>query len=348
MTVEAGLGVAVVGCGLIGTRRAETAVAAGDRVVVTADVVADRAATLAGRCGSPAWTADWHEALGRPGVDVVVVDTTNDQLEPVSVVALERGLHVLCEKPMGRTGQEARRIAEAAATTGAGVLKVGFTLRHHAAVRTAWDLVASGGIGEPMLVRSAYGHGGRLGYEKEWRARPEIAGGGELLDQGVHLIDLVGWFLGDLVEVSGRVTTSFWDMAPLEDNAFATLVAAGGATATIHSSWTQWKNLFRFEVIGRDGSVTVDGLGGSYGPERAVVHRRPATFGAPSVEELPVLDPGRAWADEWAELRSAVAESRTPLGSAADGLRAAQVVDAIYQSSSTGRAVAVGVVAPAT
>lgn len=329
---------AIVGCGLIGSRRADVAVAAGDRVIVTADVVAERAAALAERCGAPASTADWADALSRPGLDAVVVATTNDQLEPVSVAALERGLHVLCEKPMGRTGQEAQRIADAAAA-GAGCLKVGFTLRHHAAVRAAHDLVLSGRIGEPIVVRSTYGHGGRLGYEKEWRARREISGGGELLDQGVHLIDLVGWFLGDIAEVSGRVTTSFWDIGPVEDNAFATLAATSGATATIQSSWTQWKNLFRFEVIGRDGAVTVDGLGGSYGPERAIVHRRPATFGAPSVEELALGDTGRAWPDEWAEFTDAITHGRAPLGSARDGLRAARLVDAIYRSSSTGHVV---------
>ena len=103
---------------------------------------------------------------------------------------------------------------------------------------------------------------------------PEVSGGGQLMDQGMHVLDLARWFLGDFSEVYGLLQTGFWDIAPVEDNAFVLLRTGRGETAQIHVSWTQWKNLFSFEIFGRDGYIVVEGLGGSYGLEKAVLGKR--------------------------------------------------------------------------
>src|SRR5207237_8120992 len=129
--------------------------------------------------------------------------------------------------------------------------KVGFTLRHHEAVAKAHALVQRGDIGAVVCLRAAYGHGGRVGYENEWRGNPALAGGGELLDQGVHLLDLARWFLGNFDEVSGLTPRWVWDIAPLEDNAFILLRADAGQVASLHPSWTQWRNPLRFAVYRR-------------------------------------------------------------------------------------------------
>ena len=179
------------------------------------------------------------------------------------------------------------------------ILKTGFNHRHHPAIWRAHELCAEGAIGPLMFIRAVYGHGGRPGYDKEWRADADLSGGGELLDQGVHIVDLCRWFLGDFAEVFGSTATYFWDLghfesagrdspraangqsvAPssisLEDNAFALLRTADGRVAQFHTSWTQWKNRFSFEVFGRDGYLRVEGLGGSYGVERLEVGRAQA------------------------------------------------------------------------
>src|SRR5207245_771666 len=137
-----------------------------------------------------------------------------------------------------------------------------------------------------------HGHGGRSGLEKEWRANAQLAGGGELLDQGVHLIDLVRWFAEDEVAgVQASLGTDFWPIQPLEDHAFAWLHLTRGARFSLEVSLTQWKNLFYFELVGERGSIAIEGLGGSYGPERLTLIRRPERFGVPEVETETFGDP---------------------------------------------------------
>src|ERR1019366_3344733 len=132
----------------------------------------------------------------------------------------------------------------------------------------AREILDSGVGGPVMFVRARYGHGGRVGYEKEWRADPAISGGGELIDQGVHLIDLARWYLGEeFTRVHGEVATLFWKMA-VDDNAFMTLGTASGQIAQLHASCTEWKNLFSFEIYARSAKLHIEGLGGSYGTER--------------------------------------------------------------------------------
>src|SRR5437867_1408663 len=245
---DAVLRVGVVGCGLIGTRRAS--VAANDpkcRVVVVADRHLARAREVAQRIGAlPA--ADWEEVIGHPEVDAVAVATTHDWLSPVSVAAIKAGKHVLCEKPMSRNSREAEGMAMAARSSGR-VVKIGFNHRYHPAIQRAHQLAGVGRIGMPLFARCRYGHGGRPGYEREWRMNPALSGGGELLDQGIHVIDLFRWFLGDLQVVAGATANWVWK-APVEDNVFALFRTRQGQIASLHASWTQWKNLFSLEIYG--------------------------------------------------------------------------------------------------
>ena len=327
----------MVGCGRIGARRAQVAHSSGDEVVFVADVDGDRARGLAGEVGA-SWTTDWRELVSLSDLEVVVVSTFNQSLPIVSSAALDAGKHVLCEKPLGRNAKEAQEVMKTARASGR-VLKVGFNHRHHPGVEQAHKLAEEGAIGPLLYIRGAYGHGGRPGYDDEWRADPELAGGGELLDQGVHLVDLARWFLGEFSEVSGVLGTWFWRVDPLEDNAFALLRTSRGQVASLHSSWTQWKNLFRFEVYGRDGYLIVEGLGGSYGEERLTLgHRRPES-GPPEEQFWSYPGEDVSWHREWDAFRLAIREGREPVGGAEDGYAAARLVDAIYESTRHGSTV---------
>lgn len=329
--------IGIVGCGLIGHRRALVAQEAGDEVLLVADlqpeVVAKAAASL-----HTEGTQDWQAVTSHPEIEAVVVATFNKFLLPVTVTALKNGKHVICEKPLGRNAGEAKAMVQAA-DRHAQILKVGFNHRHHPALWKAQELAQSGEIGNIMNIRAAYGHGGRPGYDQEWRADPDLAGGGELLDQGVHIVDLCRWFLGDFVQVSGMLGTWFWQVAPLEDNGFALLRTAAGQIATIHTSWTQWKNLFRFEIFGQEGYLLVEGLGGSYGVERLTLGIRRAESGPPDQEVWEFPGPDISWQAEWAEFKAAISEKRQPLGNGHDGYQAALVIDGIYESAKTGRVV---------
>ena len=318
-------GVAIVGCGLIGRKRA--AALEGARLIACADTLPDRAVELA--LSSPGADAmdHWQDAISRPDVDVVIVATTNDALTPVGIAAVAAGKHVLIEKPAARTVAELDSLMAAARRHDRRV-RVGFNHRYHPALREARQLVDRGALGPLMFIRGRYGHGGRVGYDREWRADPSKSGGGELIDQGVHLIDLAGWFLGSFTDVHGVATTYFWDM-PVDDNAFMTLRTVTGQTAFLHVSCTEWKNLFSFEIYGRSGKIAIDGLGGSYGVERLAYYRMLPEMGPPetTLHEYPGVD--QSWALEFAELLDDIRLGREPsagLGAARASLAVAEQV----------------------
>jgi predicted dehydrogenase len=270
-------------------------------------------------------------------VDIVVVSTTNNWLAPITVAALQAGKHVLCEKPPGCTAEEALQMLQAARNSKRR-LKIGFNHRHHVAVWKAKELLDQDSIGELLFIRCRYGHGGRPGYEREWRADPKAAGGGELLDQGIHAIDLFRWFLGDFDEAFGYAATWFWDM-PVEDNAFALFRTEDGRVASLHASWTQWKNTFSLEVFGRDGYLIVDGLGGSYGTEQLTWGRRGPHSVPPDEKCFSWSGADISWTAEWSEFTAAIREDRQPLANEYDGWQAMRMVSAVYESARSGRVV---------
>jgi predicted dehydrogenase len=306
------------------------------KIVVVSAVQKDHAAPLASRLGSET-AQGWESIVEREDLDALIVATPPHLHAPISIAGMRKGKHVLCEKPLARTIREAEAMVATARETGR-VLKCGFNHRHHAAIKQARRWFDDGRIGDPVFIRARYGIGGRPGYELEWRANPEVVSGGQLMEQGIHVVDLARWFLGEFSQVTAFVETNFWNIKPLEDNAFALYRAAIGTAASIHSSLTQWKNLFSFELSGRDGYITVEGLGGGYGTEKVALGKR--DFTAPFSEEVVEFrGEDRSWHDEWQEFVSAINEGREPLGSAADGLEAMRLVFAAYESAKTGRSV---------
>jgi predicted dehydrogenase len=332
----AALRVAVVGCGLVGRRRAQWAAShPASRLHRVIDTHRDAAVSLALRWGAVA-SADWQEAVDDPAVDAVIVSTPNALLAPIAIAALESGKHVLIEKPMGCDLAQAQRIAQAAQNA-PGLLKVGFNHRYHPALARARRLCTAGDIGEPINARVRYGHGGRPGYEREWRGDPALAGGGELTDQGVHVADLLTWFLGPPREAFAYLQTAVWPIAPLEDNAFGLLRYESGCIASLHTSWTQWKNLFSFELFASGGSLSVEGLGGSYGPETLVVAKRAAVAGSPQSSAERFDEPDRSWELEWDDFVRAIRDGTPYWGTPGEGLWAMRILDALYESARTGK-----------
>lgn len=320
--------VAIVGCGVIGQKRAR---AMGTHtLVIAADKDIKKAQALAAACHARA-TGDWKEAAAHSDVDLVIVSTTNDSLVPVSLCALEHGKHVLVEKPAARSLQELEPLIAKARACGKKV-KVGFNLRFHPALMKAKEIADSGGIGEMMFIRGRYGHGGRTGYDREWRADPKIAGGGELLDQGVHLIDLSRWFLGDFPRVDGFVKTYYWDM-PVEDNGFISLRTRHGQAAWLQVSCTEWKNMFCFEIYGTTGKLQIDGLGGSYGLERLSCYKMLPGMGPPEtvIWEYPQGDD--SWEREFEYFIRAINDGAPPQGDLNDACASLDIVHKIYGGS---------------
>jgi predicted dehydrogenase len=327
--------VGIVGCGLIGGKRAKALRAGADPLVAVADTNAARAKQLAAQYPGCAAETDWERVVARDDVDVVVVATVNDALAPVTLAAIKRGKHVLVEKPAARSAAEIEPVAAAArqAFEWSGVVaKVGFNHRFHPAFLKAREIFESGALGPLMFARARYGQGGRLGMEKEWRGNKQIAGGGEMLDQGVHLIDLSRWFLGDFAEVSGHVARYFWDWE-VEDNGFALLKTKEGQVAWLHASCTEWKNLFSFELYGKVGKLHIEGLGGSYGVERLSYYKMLPQMGPPetTIWEYPGED--KSWQAEWTHFMQSIEQKRMPGGNLDDALAALRIVDELYRQS---------------
>lgn len=326
MTSKKDLRAALIGCGLIGRKRA--AAFSGCTLAVCCDLVAERSTSLAATAPGCRATTEWQTAVRSPEVDVVLVATTHNMLAPIACEAAAAGKHVLIEKPGARCAGELDSVAEAARRTGA-LVRIGFNHRYHRAFRKAREIFDSGALGEMMFIRGRYGHGGRPGYEREWRADPNLSGGGELIDQGVHLIDLSRWFLGDFSSVRGRARTYFWHM-PVEDNGFLLLETARGQVAFLHASCTEWKNLFSFEIAGRLGKLEISGLGGSYGVERLTWHKMSPEMGPPETLawEYPMADD--SWEAEWSAFLEDIRQNRQPLPGIADAQATLRVIEQIY------------------
>jgi len=329
MKPEGRVGVAIVGCGLIGQKRSKALASA--QLVACADIVLERAQALAKTTPGVVATADWRDVLARPGVDVVIVATTNNVLAEVAVAAVKAGKHVLVEKPAARSVREIEQVIEAAEHH-VRLVRVGFNHRYHPSLRKARELFKAEALGDLMFVRGRYGHGGRLGYEKEWRADPTLSGGGELIDQGVHLIDLARWFLGNFSEVTGFAHAYFWQM-PVEDNGFMLLKTPRQQVAFLHVGWTEWKNIFSFEIFGRDAKLHIEGLGGSYGIERLTYYKMLPEMGPPETTlwEYPRGD--HSWEVEFAEFLEDIRLGRMPSANLHDARAALNVVEKIYKDS---------------
>lgn len=325
--------IGIVGCGLIGQKRAGALGQLGHQhqLIAVADLNFARAEALARQFTGCQAYADWRRVAEHPEVELVIVATTNDNIPPVASAALLSGKPVLLEKPAGRNPAELAALIEISKQTKVAA-KVGFNHRFHPAFQKAREIFESGALGPLMYIRGRYGHGGRLGYNKEWRADPAIAGGGELLDQGVHLIDLSRWFAGEFTKVSGHVATYFWDM-PVEDNGFMCLTTREQKLAWLHVSCTEWKNLFSFEIFGRDGKLQIEGLGGSYGVERLTYYQMLPEMGPPPTYAWEYPGEDKSWAAEFTYFVKCLAEGRPPEGNLTDAWAALQIIHELYRQS---------------
>jgi len=240
-----------------------------------------------------------EDGLKNKDISIVVVAVINKNAKKICISALKNYKNVLCEKPMGISFKEALEIYKAVEKFKVK-FKCGFNHRYHPAIQEAYKLYSQKKIGKVMYIRGTHGHGGRKGYDKEWRAKKQLSGGGELLDQGSHLIDLCNWFFEfeKVKYTSCRTKTMFWKME-VEDNAFAMFETSSGKVAQIHASWTQWKNLFRFEIYGTHGAIEINGLGKSYGTETLKLFKRKIPGRPPTIIEKRFTGYDKSWELEW-------------------------------------------------
>lgn len=268
----------VIGCGEIGRLRASAVSRSGAELVAVSDVDGRRAASVGSKYGAQV-DRDWRTLLARDRIDAVIVSTPPSLHAEMCVEALEAGKHVLCEKPLARWPSECRRIVDAAARSGR-VLATGFNYRFYPSFRHAAELLRADRIGELNHIRSYAGYSATQ-HGQAWVHDAQVVGGGALHDNGIHLIDLTRYFLGEVEEVRGFATGGVWHFDGCEDNGFALLRGPENRIAILQASWTEWgKYQFRIELVGTRGRIIAtcfpmrlevawsDAVGGSMRSER--------------------------------------------------------------------------------
>lgn len=337
---------AIAGFGKIGQRRKEVIQAHGSYEVVAVCDLKFRDSGGRLTDGTPTF-GDYRQLL-ELDLDALIVCMPNDMAATVVIDALERGLHVFCEKPPGRSVQDIERVCAAEAKVPKLKLKYGFNHRYHDSVIKALDIVQSGRFGRLLNMRGVYGKSAFIpwprptatGSEKDkvanWRTSRAIAGGGILLDQGIHMVDLMLAFSGKAFsEVKSFVSNDFWDQ-DVEDNAFALLRNDDGVVAFLHSTATQWRHTFVLEVLLEGGGLQLTGIlsgSKSYGDEKLrITPRVDQANGMPQeMTESFIFD--ESWAREMAEFAECVlADKPVQVGTSHQALESMQTVYSIYKS----------------
>jgi predicted dehydrogenase len=321
--------VGIIGCGLIGRKRA-LALETTDIIVACCDTNKEVGKKFAEDFNCKFY-CKYLDLLANTNCDIIIVAVINKNAQKIVSFSLKMGRYVLVEKPMGMNYKESEKILDDV-NENKSILKVGFNHRFHPALLKAKQLFDINSIGKLLIIKGNYGHGGRPGMENEWRSSKELCGGGELLDQGVHLIDLSRWFAGDIKKVFGKIRTKFWDIE-VEDNAFMLLKSKSNVDIQLHVSWTNWKNSFSFELYGTEGYLKINGLGGSYGKETLEFGKRKKEGGIPEIEHFEFDEKDTSWNKEWLDFKSSINNNREPIGNVVDGSKANQIIDAIYKSS---------------
>ena len=276
--------------------------------------------------------ADFRHLLEEE-LDALFVCMTNDIAPDVTVAGLDRGLHVFCEKPPGREMADIARVIACEKAHPDLKLKYGFNHRYHHSVRDALSIVASGSMGRIINLRGVYGKSKIINFQSDWRTKRAIAGGGILLDQGIHMVDLLRLFAGEFDDVKSFVDNGFWNH-DVEDNAYALMRTGNGVVAFLHSSATQWRHRFNLEIALSEGALVLSGIlsgSKSYGAETMTIARRPKDDMEEPEDVIRYYEEDPSWADEIAEFADAITDGKPIVfGTSEDAMKTMHLVYRIY------------------
>lgn len=338
---------ALIGAGMIGALRAQAlAKSPKTEMVAVYDVDEAKAKALA---PNAKFYAKVEDLFADPEIEAVVISTPPQFHEPLTVAAVKAGKHVLVEKPMAATVDACRRMVEAAKAHDR-LLMVGFNQRYFDALKVVRDTVRSGKIGKLVHVKAYAGHEGLVQFKAPWMYDPAIMGGGTLLDNGIHILDLTRYVMGDFTEVYGHALNQTWGLGKAEDNAIALFKNKDGVIGQLSTSWTEWRGYrFHIEAVGTHGLARA-----YYAPMMTTIITQDKPGGARTTTrnfyvknifrekfkgwQSTAIDSLAEELEDFVEL----AHGRPGSGRAAtafDGLRSIEVANALYQSSETGKAV---------
>jgi len=333
--MEKKLKVGIVGLGKMGHIRADAVNRQpGLSLLAVCDVIEEKGRDFQA-CD---FSRDYRDLMKRD-LDAVFVCTPNRYAPEITVSALKRGFHVFCEKPPGRDLEDVKVMRAAEEASPGTKLKFGFNHRYHESIREVKSIIDAGHLGRLLWIRGTYGKAGGPLYDQDWRNDPEISGGGILIDQGIHLLDLVLMFSGDFNDIHSFVTRHYWQ-AEVEDNAFIIMKNATGQVAMVHSSATQWKHQFLMDIYLEKGYLSVDGIlssSGTYEPETLKVARciyDSNGYPLPNPQEtLTIYEEDNSWYLEVDDFVGCVLEDKpVGLGSSEDAYKVMELIQRIYRA----------------
>jgi len=328
--MTAKLKVGIAGYGVVGKRRRHFI---DQHTKLEAVAVCDRTFAAAGVFDDGVRYYTHYKDLLDANVDVLFVCMTNDIAPEVTIAGLEKGLHVFCEKPPGRDLDDITRVIQCERRHPGLKLKYGFNHRYHDSVRDALRIIKSGELGPIISMRGVYGKSKMLSFQSDWRTQRALAGGGILLDQGIHMVDMIRLFAGDFTEVHSFVSNSYWKH-DVEDNAYALMRSANGVVAMLHSSATQWRHRFHLEITLWRGLLVLSGIlsgSKSYGAETLTVAYAGDEDGGDPREQTTRYNQDNSWRDEIAEFAEAIWDDKPIIeGSSLEALKTMHLVYRIY------------------
>lgn len=323
------LRVGIAGYGVVGRRRRQCIDANGTfRMVAVSDITFDK--ERLDRDG--VHFVRTYDRLFEFDLDVLFVSLPNNIAAEATMAGLSRGLHVFCEKPPGRNVDEVRAVRKVEQEHPALKLKYGFNHRYHDSIREAKRIIESGDYGPVINLRGIYGKSAIIPFSGGWRSKRAIAGGGILLDQGIHMLDMLRLFAGDFEEVKSFISNSYWNH-DVEDNAYALMRSRSGCVAMLHSTATQWRHKFRLEITLKDALIELSGIlsgSKSYGEEKlTVVLRDDGSFAGAFAETTTSYLQDNSWRDEVDEFADLIMRDR-PVTSG-NSFDAEMVMDLVYR-----------------
>jgi len=320
--------VGVIGIGSFGEKRAAAVNSCINGALKgIADINIEKAKSVGEKLGVQHYNVE--DLLSNEEIEVVIICVPNKYHMPVAISSLNARKHILCEKPLARTAEEARQMVVAAQEAGKA-LKTGSNHRYFQSVIKAHEIVCDDLIGDVISFNGRIGNDGER-INKSWYWDKEITGGGAMLDNGCHLLDIARWFMGDFYEASGLVTNVYWKDCPVEDTATGIFITKDGRMATINSSWRQLSGYFQFEINGTVGYITVDGRFDTHGGDN-LYWQSDKNKGEILSTNYGHVKPN-SYVLELEKFFSDIEKGLEPKPSGKDGLEVVKMVEAVYRSS---------------
>jgi len=278
---------------------------------------------------------NYKELLDNASINILFVCLPNYLAAEVTIAALENSLHVFCEKPPGKDIKDIKTVMECEKKFPKQKLMYGFNHRHHDSVIDAIKIIKSNELGKVLSLRGVYGKSKIISFDSDWRTKRNMAGGGILLDQGIHMIDMMRMFAGEFTEIHSYVTNDYWNH-DVEDNAYTLMRTEDGIIAMMHSSATQWRHMFQLSINLSKGAVNLSGIltsTKSYAPETITVIFAGDNADGDPREQTTKYNKDKSWYREIVEFADIILHNKPVAnGSSHEALKTMELVFNIYKA----------------